>query len=245
MQFTNNKFILTLVISNVIAFTVIFALIWMLWNNNATINNKNSLTADTPLIKEKMVTLVESIVQEVKDNNLKLNELVDTTVPDPQTLSDREYLKAYKKLKIPKKSTVSFTEKDATTIKVANKKYNSFEKNNNYFNKVDVSQLKRNPAENRTLAHQVSSIVSDKVNKEDDIQKHNPAWKDYLETLKDEGAERRNEMRTIKVKRGETLWKISIRAYGTGFKYKKIFKANPHLTSPHSITAGEILRVPL
>jgi len=36
MQFANNKFIATLVISNIIAFSVIFILIWMLWNNNTT-----------------------------------------------------------------------------------------------------------------------------------------------------------------------------------------------------------------
>ncbi len=54
-----------------------------------------------------------------------------------------------------------------------------------------------------------------------------------------------NESRTIKVNRGDTLWRIAVRAYGNGFEYPHIYAANPHLTNPNLISTGEILRVPL
>jgi len=52
-------------------------------------------------------------------------------------------------------------------------------------------------------------------------------------------------MRTITVKRGDSLWKLAVRAYGSGYEYPRIYKANPHLTNPDLIREGEVLRVPL
>lgn len=49
----------------------------------------------------------------------------------------------------------------------------------------------------------------------------------------------------VRVRHGDTLWKISQRVYGTGFKYLRIYQANPHLVNPAEITTGEMLRVPL
>jgi nucleoid-associated protein YgaU len=67
----------------------------------------------------------------------------------------------------------------------------------------------------------------------------------YIAKLDQASAERKNETRIIKIRRGDSLWKISRRAYGTGFKYPLIFKANPHLKNPNKIEVGEFLRVPL
>ena len=67
----------------------------------------------------------------------------------------------------------------------------------------------------------------------------------YVAELDQASAERKNETRIIKVQRGDSLWEIARRAYGTGFKYPLIFAANPHLTSPDEIEVGDFLRVPL
>jgi nucleoid-associated protein YgaU len=56
--------------------------------------------------------------------------------------------------------------------------------------------------------------------------------------------ERENEVRYVRVKKGDTLWDIAVRAYGSGFMYPKIFKANPQLKSPDMLQVGILLRVP-
>lgn len=47
------------------------------------------------------------------------------------------------------------------------------------------------------------------------------------------------------VKKGDTLWAVSEKAYGDGSKYKAIFKANtPMLSDPDKIYPGQVLRIP-
>ena len=47
------------------------------------------------------------------------------------------------------------------------------------------------------------------------------------------------------VKKGDTLWAISKRAYGDGSKYPVIFEANkPMLSDPDKIYPGQMLRIP-
>ncbi|PCJ84336.1 MAG: hypothetical protein COA54_13875 [Thiotrichaceae bacterium] len=253
MQFASNKFIATLVISNVVAFGVIFILIWMMWNNNAA-STQNIPTSNrseaksiqqTPLLKTKTMTIAEAITQEVKSANLESVIQAHSNSSDTGTLSDKAYIGAYKKMENNQKPKLSYSEKEVITVKAANLSGNTQANDNNNLNIVDVSQLKISSGTGQSLTQQVSSLVSESTSKNTSASKKNSGLQDYLKKLNTEGEKRKNEMRTIKVKRGETLWRISIRAYGTGFKYKKIFKANPHLTSPDSITTGEILRVPL
>ncbi len=252
MQFANNKFIATLVISNIIAFSVIFILIWMLWNNNTTkeqSTSSNIITQSDDIqkkstVKTKTVTVIDAIIREVKSSKLKPDEQVNIDLSDTGSLSDKEYISAFKKMKSNQKPVLNYTEKEVSTIKASANKSSAKENNKNNLNVIDVSQTK-SKSSSKTLAQQVSSLVDESTNNNTSNSKKNPGWQDYLKKLNTEGEERKNEMRTIKVKRGETLWRISIRAYGTGFKYKTIFKANPHLTSPHSISTGEMLKIPL
>jgi len=258
VQFANNKFIATLVISNIAAFTVIFILIWMLWNDSNTTNiqstptvqnlsaEENKPAAPPRSVRQKTVTIVDSIVQEMKSANLTPDDAENPDSSNTGKLSDKEYIDAFKKFEKDKKSVIKYTKKEVTSIEASDKKISSAEKNKNKVNIVDVSQLKQNSTDKKTLAQRVSSLVAEnKNNGTPGPSNKNPGWQDYLKKLDVEGEVRKNEMRTIKVRKGETLWRISLRAYGTGFKYKKIFKANPHLTSPHAITTGEILKVPL
>lgn len=48
---------------------------------------------------------------------------------------------------------------------------------------------------------------------------------------------------TYTVVRGDNLWNISVRAYGTGFKWGEIAKAN-NLLNPRVIHAGNVLQIP-
>ncbi|MCY4524926.1 MAG: LysM domain-containing protein, partial [Halobacteriovoraceae bacterium] len=43
------------------------------------------------------------------------------------------------------------------------------------------------------------------------------------------------------VQKGDWLWKISKKLFGTGFYYSKIWALNPHITNPHEIEPGTVL----
>lgn len=69
----------------------------------------------------------------------------------------------------------------------------------------------------------------------------------YQNALKKEAKERKNAIRSVIVKKGETLWSISKRAYGDGKLYKKILKANPQITRDGvlKLSIGQKIRVPI
>lgn len=215
-----------------------------------------------PSVNAEDISIITAVAKEVKSNYPDSSgssgrpENKNTEAPKvagkvttKNTLSDNEYVASYNQLKSsPAVSKKEVSKSDATSVQITNKSTDKNKASTDHFNKVDVSHLKSNPSNKMTLAQQVAAFAkiatiepSSGGKKADDSE----AWQDYLDSLKEAEAERQNEMRTITVVQGETLWKISTRAYGTGFLYKKIFEANPHLTSPDSITVGETLRVPL
>ncbi len=55
----------------------------------------------------------------------------------------------------------------------------------------------------------------------------------------------KKKMRYVRVKAGDSLWRIAVRAYGDGFKYERILEANPQLKNPNRLEVGMLLRVPL
>lgn len=69
----------------------------------------------------------------------------------------------------------------------------------------------------------------------------------YRQALTQEAEERKNSVRSIVVKKGETLWSISRRAYGDGKLYRKILKANPEITRGGvlRLSIGQKIRVPI
>jgi len=69
----------------------------------------------------------------------------------------------------------------------------------------------------------------------------------YKQALTKESEERKNAVRSIVVKKGETLWAIAKRAYGNGSLYKKIIKANPQITKNGKLhlKVGQVIRVPI
>ena len=68
----------------------------------------------------------------------------------------------------------------------------------------------------------------------------------YKKALEQESKARSNAVRSIVVKKGETLWGIAKRAYGDGKHYTKILKANPQLTRRRKLflVIGQVIRVP-
>jgi len=162
--------------------------------------------------------------------------------------NDSDYIGALNELKRGNIARVPFSTTSQITAKNQPAKVQSSEETVDHFNKVDVSSKKAPPVEAKlTLAQQIEKALADEDNASNTTtntseETHTDA---YLATLETASKERKNEMRTIKVKRGDTLWVIARRAYGSGFQYPRIYKANPHLTSPDKIEVGDVLRVPL
>jgi nucleoid-associated protein YgaU len=180
---------------------------------------------------------------EETDSNGNLQVTVKETMDGLGEVStdDANYIEALEQLSNPKLRPEPPTNKANATYQAKNKHNNSVD----YFNKVDVSEKRTpHPSDNMTLATQIAATIASEdasttnnstSNKEDN----------YFRTLGNESDERANEMRTIKIVRGDTLWSISQRAYGNGFDYKKIFNANPYLSDPDKIEVGDTLRVPI
>ena len=110
------------------------------------------------------------------------------------------------------------------------------------YNKVKVSE-NTGDDELSKLSSQISSLISDKTTS--DQTNNSKEEKTYTESLKQEVVTRKNEMRIIVVRKGDTLGRIAKRAYGNVMEYRKIYQANPDiLKRPDRIYVGQKLRIP-
>ncbi|RUM94908.1 MAG: hypothetical protein DSZ28_00800, partial [Thiothrix sp.] len=141
---------------------------------------------------------------EETDNEGNLLVTVKETMEGLGKLStnDANYVKALKQLDNSKHAP-KINETDATHYQV---KENNSEKSVDYFNKIDVSNKSTPPSDNMTLAKQIEAALSteDSSNRNDSAE--NKFENNYFQTLGTESAERTNQMRTIKIARGDTLW---------------------------------------
>ena len=103
------------------------------------------------------------------------------------------------------------------------------------YNKVNVQN---------TSGIDTLSQLSDKINSVMQESISNDKVTNYTKSLKSEVNVRKNEMRIIVVRQGDTLGKIAKRAYGNVMEYKRIYRANPELIRPDRIYIGQKLRIP-
>jgi nucleoid-associated protein YgaU len=131
-------------------------------------------------------------------------------------------------------NNISETTKD-TSIKNDDKAIDTY-------NKIKVSG-NTGDDELSKLSSQISNLISDKSTS--DQTNNSKEEKTYTESLKQEVVTRKNEMRIIVVRKGDTLGRIAKRAYGNVMEYKKIYQANPDmLKRPDRIYIGQKLRIP-
>jgi nucleoid-associated protein YgaU len=116
------------------------------------------------------------------------------------------------------------------------------EYNQSVYNKVhiapDTSKEREVETAERTARSRIESAVA--------VAVQTPKSDAFVNALNPETKVREAEMRTITVRRGDTLSSIALRAYGDAALYTRIFEANPRvLTSPDHIYPDQVLRVPL
>jgi len=114
-------------------------------------------------------------------------------------------------------------------------------KESNHYNKVVIKENKEEiDSDNEELLKLSNSMNA--ILKETSAN----AKSTYLKSIDKEIAERKNAMRVIIVKQGDSLSKIAKKAYGSYDDYTKIFAANPEIIkNPNQIYVGQRLRIPV
>ena len=213
-------------------------------NKNSSASKKTSVPNQEANYKVDTYYDGNLVRTEETDSNGNLQVTVKETMDGLGEVStdDANYIEALEQLSNPKLKPEAPTNKTNATDQAKNKHNNSVD----YFNKVDVSEKRTpRPSDNMTLATQIEATIASEDTSTANDSTSNKKGDNYFQTLGNESDERANEMRTIKIVRGDTLWSISQRAYGSGFDYKKIFNANPYLSNPDKIEVGDTLRVPI
>jgi len=273
MKLTDNNALNVLIVVNVFALLAIFTLLWVLWKNgmsvpmeeavsnnavenhqgsaNENLTNKKLNTDQAKAISLKKLTMAEKISFEVGSTENILEDVVSKQslpskkledVKSLDELSDIEYVVQYQKTKNDIQPERNISNKDVTTVRVVK---NTGQSETNEFNKIDVSGLKNRAEMFNNITTRITSLMLEDRSSNDTVSVKPKEWDNYLDAIESAGVERKNEMRTIRIKEGESLWEIAVRAYGNGFLYTKIFEANPQLKNPDLIVAGQMLRVPL
>jgi len=190
------------------------------------------------LKKEELALIIKMVLQEMQKEQQKQ---IKTTLTNNKS-EDSKLLKSLQEAKVdttketkpkPKKQSKKKLEKLAhkkIKEKIIKKKitYNAV-----VINKKEIKSV-------NDLARLYASINKISRKKKKKILKSA-----YTKKITKEIIIRKNAMRTIKVRPGDTLSSIAQRAYGKSSMYHKIFEANPDLLSdPNRLKVGMTLRVP-
>ncbi len=116
-----------------------------------------------------------------------------------------------------------------------NTKIDNSEKQVDVYNKVNVQDVSGEDTLSQ-LSNEINSVIKEGIEKDTTVT--------YTQSLKSEVNVRKNEMRIIVVRKGDTLGRIAKRAYGNVMAYEKIYRANPEVTRPDRIYIGQKLRIP-
>jgi len=111
------------------------------------------------------------------------------------------------------------------------------------YNKINVQNVSGNDALSK-LSDQINNEINSNKSISSTTTTTNEEDKEYSTDIKKEVVFRKNEMRIIIVKKGDTLGKLAKRAYGNVMEYKRIYRANPEITRPDRIYIGQKIRIP-
>lgn len=158
----------------------------------------------------------ELLTKQISNHRSELSSLLDQSIATAST-ADKDYISAMNE--DTKKKDKPGGEKLADT---------------DYFNRVEVS---KSANKSTGLQSQIDQLLAKKTENTDST---------YAENLDKESEVRKNEVRSIVLKKGESIWMIAKRAYGDGLQYHKIMKANPQITenSARYLKPGTIILVP-
>lgn len=242
-RYTNNLFS-TIIKSLIVVILLLSVIVLAIFSYKYLFPNTNQTTKivqkplvqqkSTGLKKEDIALIVKSIMLEMKAQNSKVaKKQIKNRSKDEQLLSslqsaEVDTITKRKVKKVKKVKPKIITKKIKKQVKKRYVTYNAV-----VINKKEI----RNTSDLAKLYATINKIAKKKKKK--------VLSSAYTKKIRKEIGARKNSMRTIKVRSGDTLGSLAIRAYGDAKYYRKIFRANPDLVNnPNKISVGQILRVP-
>ncbi len=191
--------------------------------------------------KEELVIIIRSILEEMKKQQANNPQKIVNKSEDSELLQSLQNLDDEKKpQEIVKKEEIQ-KKKDIVAKEVKKPKKTKkpkFIKKEIVYNAVIIGNKEIKSTSD--LAKLYASI-----NRISKSKKRKILRSAYTKKIKKEIIIRKNSMRTIIVRAGDTLSSIAKRAYGKASMYRKIYDANPDLlANPHRLRVGMRLRVP-
>ncbi len=115
-----------------------------------------------------------------------------------------------------------------------------------YYNKVRVLLKGQQQNQISTNDHRQLQVIVNQLLNRDNTKENSEEESTYSKSLNKESVVRINEVRSIILKKGETLWGLAKRAYGDGKLYQKIMKANPQINEENAryLQPGTLIRIP-
>lgn len=232
-------------------------------NNQVLANKLQELSNQLSTEQEKNLQLSEQLRKNLEVSK-NISKLYDDAIKNPSG-SDKDFMTIVESEKNRLANVVTKTKKkqesaeetvnqriattivatDAAGISTSDQMNNivSLIKNNSTSTHRPVS-TKRVYVEIESDSAKKSVVIQDKINQL--VSKKDIPTTKFTKALKKEAKVRKNALRTIVARKGDTLWSIAKKAYGSGFKYPKILKANPRLKKGKvvRIYIGQVIRVP-
>lgn len=171
-------------------------------------------------------TLVVIVISVLLFRNLQKSPSTSTETSTSSTSTSVEETKVPE---VISPSTNMYTVKKGDTLwKIAEDTYGSG------YNWVDISKANKLASNNKLLVGQELNLPQATVKKPAVVELPNTGVKDTTDTIA--GA-------SYTVVKGDSLWEISVRAYGDGYKWVQVAEANK-LTNPDIIYVGSVLSLP-
>lgn len=206
---------------------------------------ENSANSSEKMSPEEIAKVVQLVMMQMnqKDGDDSTNEPIsnsETKEESEETTNDTDLMNALSESMV---DTIKESEQtDYTTVETnKNTEIKENKKTVDTYNKVTIQTTSGND-ELSKLSEQILNVIQET---EENPKTTTSSTSTYTESITKEVAARSNAMRIIVVKKGDTLGKISKRAYGNVMDYKKIYAANPDLINrPARIYIGQKLRIP-
>jgi xanthosine utilization system XapX-like protein/phage tail protein X len=198
--------------------------------NNST---QNSNTKQKLYTEEEMQEILQMMIDQMQE--LKEEESNDS-VNKSQSEQNDDLAQTLLSIEDDEDNPVQNIPKDIQADKVQAKENST----KDTYNKVVLEDNSYSDDNIDKLSSEIGSLI-----KSVETQTKTDDGKEYTNEIKKEVKTREDSMRIIVVRRGDTLSKIALRAYGSIKAYTKILKANRDLIkNPNRIYVGQRLRIP-
>jgi len=187
------------------------------------------------LSQAEIAIIVQTVIAQMQKSNNQSHQNITKKSEDSELLQSLQSVNVEKEQqKVQEKEKP----KNIVAKKVQKKKEPEYIKKQVVYNAVVIGNKEiKNTSDLARLYASINKISRSKKRK---ILKNA-----YTKKIRKEIIIRKNAMRTITVREGDTLGSIARRAYGKASLFTKIYEANPDLLSnPHNLRVGMKLRVP-